>query len=57
MKGDDLDTSQEVVIKKLAGHVYVTYEDILNHAQNFEMPILMYEKDGANPGSADDPGK
>lgn len=40
----------------VAGHVYITYQQILDETQTFEMPVLMYNGDGTNPYSASDPG-
>lgn len=51
-----MDTSTETVLKTVAGHIYVTYEQILDVTQSFELPVLMYNGNDVNPNSADDRG-
>lgn len=52
-----IDTSKEIVLKALGGHVPLTLEEVLNEAQDFEFKIFMYTGGGANPDQPTDPGK
>lgn len=52
-----MDTSKEVVLKALGGHVPLTLDEVLNEAQDFEFKIFMCTGGGANPEQPTDAGK